>query len=355
MREVILLITCSLDGYIADEEGNVDWLLGEDEYDFDSFLAKTDTLLMGHKTYRQVLGFGKWPYEGKECYVFTTRSPYPEDEKINDWIIPQDWIALRDIAEFFYRPEENLYGILAWREPEYDGITMGIDAFVWGWGAALGDYKNYKVKGFLNSEKGVKALEYYKELNSFSNPEWKYNYLDTERSSNQPMIRGEVAMAMCYLSIAPELLDPAINKRHDDTGFFTTPSGPVRRATSLGGQGISIVSYSKKKYNCFKFLKWFIREDVQEKWGELGGLSCNSHVLNSEEFLSASPVNRPYRDSIEIIMDFWAVPEYAELLSVSQKYWDLYINKDEISAAESMRMIEYKWEEIFDQAGYYKE
>ena len=87
MREVILLITCSLDGYIADEEGNVDWLLGEDEYDFDSFLAKTDTLLMGHKTYRQVLGFGKWPYEGKECYVFTTRSPYPEDEKINDWII----------------------------------------------------------------------------------------------------------------------------------------------------------------------------------------------------------------------------------------------------------------------------
>jgi len=87
MREVILLITCSLDGYIADEDGNVDWLLGEDEYDFDSFLAKTDTLLMGHKTYRQVLDFGKWPYEEKECYVFTTQQPYPENEKINERII----------------------------------------------------------------------------------------------------------------------------------------------------------------------------------------------------------------------------------------------------------------------------
>jgi dihydrofolate reductase len=87
MRDVILLITCSLDGYIADEDGNVDWLLGEDEYDFDSFLAKTDILLMGHKTYKQVLDFGKWPYEEKECYVFTTQDPYPENEKINDKVL----------------------------------------------------------------------------------------------------------------------------------------------------------------------------------------------------------------------------------------------------------------------------
>ncbi|TQD24358.1 dihydrofolate reductase family protein [Methanolobus vulcani] len=90
MRDVILLITCSLDGYIADEDGNVDWLLGEDEYDFDSFLAKTDTLLMGHKTYKQVLDFGKWPYEGKECYVFTTQNPYPEHEKIREGILFSD-------------------------------------------------------------------------------------------------------------------------------------------------------------------------------------------------------------------------------------------------------------------------
>nr|WP_321498403.1 dihydrofolate reductase family protein [uncultured Methanolobus sp.] len=90
MREVILLITCSLDGYIAGEDGNVDWLLEEDEYDFDSFLAKTDTLLMGHKTYRQIRDFGKWPYQGKECYVFTTHHPYSESEKVNDKVIFSD-------------------------------------------------------------------------------------------------------------------------------------------------------------------------------------------------------------------------------------------------------------------------
>ncbi|WP_342305085.1 dihydrofolate reductase family protein [Methanolobus sp. ZRKC5] len=82
MRDVILLITCSLDGFIAAEDGNVDWLLQEEEYDFDSFMHGVETLLMGHKTYEQVLGFGKWPYEDKECYVFTKQHPSSEDDRV---------------------------------------------------------------------------------------------------------------------------------------------------------------------------------------------------------------------------------------------------------------------------------
>ena len=39
MRDAILLITCNLDGFIAAEDGNVDWLLQEEEYDFDSHLC----------------------------------------------------------------------------------------------------------------------------------------------------------------------------------------------------------------------------------------------------------------------------------------------------------------------------
>ena len=82
MKDVILMITCSLDGFIAAEDGNVDWLLQDEDYDFDAFLHKVDILLMGHKTYSQVLSFGKWPYEGKECYVFTKQHRYPENDRV---------------------------------------------------------------------------------------------------------------------------------------------------------------------------------------------------------------------------------------------------------------------------------
>ncbi|MBP1908515.1 dihydrofolate reductase family protein [Methanolobus bombayensis] len=82
MRKVILLITCSLDGFIASEDGNVDWLVGDEEYDFDTFLAAIDTLLMGYNTYHQVIGFGDWPYEDKECYVFTKQHLTSEDSNV---------------------------------------------------------------------------------------------------------------------------------------------------------------------------------------------------------------------------------------------------------------------------------
>lgn len=269
--------------------------------------------------------------------------------------VPETWRQLGDIAEFFFRPEEDFFGVLVFAEPRYDGITMGIDSLVWAWGAELGDRKTHRVDGILNSQEGVEALRFYKKINAYNNPEWIHNYLDTNCNSNQPMMEGRVAMSMGYFAIYPDLLDPAKNPHANATGFFANPRGPMARVTSLGGQGISVVSYSKNKELCFKFLEWFVRDDVQEKWAELGGLSCNRKVLNSEKFLNASPINRPFKESIEMAKDFWAVPEYPELLEISQKYWSEYLAEDKHTAKGAMDHVARHWENVFEGAGYYKE
>ena len=62
-----VFIATSLDGYIADPDGGVEWLStlpvieGED-HGYAGFMAGVDALLMGGGTYRAVLGFGDWPY-----------------------------------------------------------------------------------------------------------------------------------------------------------------------------------------------------------------------------------------------------------------------------------------------------
>lgn len=284
----------------------------------------------------------------KEKAAFRTRYGYELD-------IPQTWNQLKDIAEFFYRPAQDFYGVLAWVEPRYDGITMGVDALIWAWGADLGNPKTYRVKGLLNSEEGVEALKFYKALYQYSNPKWIHNYLDTHSNSNQPLMDGKVAMSMGYFAINPELLDPQKNPYAHVTGFFANPRGPKSRVTSLGGQGISVVSYATNKELCFKFLEWFVRVDVQQKWAELGGLSCNRKVLASEKFLNASPINRPFKESIEMARDFWAVPEYPQLLAISQKYWSEYVTQDKHTAKDAMDMVAGEWENVFEHAGYYKE
>lgn len=81
MRKIILFIAMSLDGYIADQEGGVDWLTGQGDDSenvdvYSEFIKEIDTILMGWNTYHQLvteLSPETWVYEGMDTYVFTHR------------------------------------------------------------------------------------------------------------------------------------------------------------------------------------------------------------------------------------------------------------------------------------------
>ncbi|MDE6957840.1 MAG: dihydrofolate reductase family protein [Lachnospiraceae bacterium] len=81
MRKIKLFIAMSLDGYIADSHGGVDWLHGhgEDSEDIDSyseFVKEIDTVVMGYHTYHQIiteLSPEEWVYRDFKTYVMTHR------------------------------------------------------------------------------------------------------------------------------------------------------------------------------------------------------------------------------------------------------------------------------------------
>lgn len=77
MPHLIYYVASSLDGFIADEDGGVDWLPdpGPDtDFGYARFLETVDALLMGRRTYEQVRSFGDWPYPGLQTRVWTRRS-----------------------------------------------------------------------------------------------------------------------------------------------------------------------------------------------------------------------------------------------------------------------------------------
>lgn len=71
----ILYIAVSLDGLIARADGSIDWLASSEEsiedYGYTEFYNSIDALVTGSTTYKQILGFGNWPYPGKLTYVLT--------------------------------------------------------------------------------------------------------------------------------------------------------------------------------------------------------------------------------------------------------------------------------------------
>ena len=75
-------IAASLDGYIARPDGAVDWLdkLSDPEghaKHYHKFYGQVGSIIMGRKTYEEVLGFGvDWPYSNLDCYVATRKEGY---------------------------------------------------------------------------------------------------------------------------------------------------------------------------------------------------------------------------------------------------------------------------------------
>ena len=71
MTKVSVYIAVSLDGYIAREDGSIDWLPEPSESGYDTFYKSVDTVIMGKTTYDQVLTFGEYPYKNKKSFVFS--------------------------------------------------------------------------------------------------------------------------------------------------------------------------------------------------------------------------------------------------------------------------------------------
>src|SRR5258707_2751088 len=67
----------SLDGYIARQNGALDWLpVDAEPHGYDEFIATVDALVIGRNTFETVLTFDTWPYGEKPVFVLTTR-PLP--------------------------------------------------------------------------------------------------------------------------------------------------------------------------------------------------------------------------------------------------------------------------------------
>jgi dihydrofolate reductase len=126
MGKIQLYIASSLDGYIARDSGEVDWLFSDRDYGYTEFLAQIDTVLMGNKTYQQLLGFGEYPYSGKTAFVFSRTLAGQKDERV-------EFIGgkLQDFVQGLQKTSTGNIWLVGGSEIIYDFLKHGlIDEFI---------------------------------------------------------------------------------------------------------------------------------------------------------------------------------------------------------------------------------
>lgn len=107
-------IATSLDGFIARENGELDWLPsggsgeGSEDYGYKAFVDTVDVLVMGRNTYEKVLTFDSWPY-GKKPVVVLSHRPLDIPKSIAQSVESMSCTPAELISRLAARGAKHLY------------------------------------------------------------------------------------------------------------------------------------------------------------------------------------------------------------------------------------------------------
>lgn len=266
--------------------------------------------------------------------------------------VPKTLEELKDIGEFFQGREidgKTVYGASIYTERGSEGITMGVTNALYNYGFQYGDPKSpYNLEGFVNSDGAVKGLEFYKALYDCCTPPGSSDWYMSENIDAYKS--GQVALQMNFAFIWPGVeADP--NVGGGKSGYFPNPAGPGGHFAQLGGQGISVVSYSAKQDAALDYIKWFAQPEVQKKWWEAGGYSALRAVVEDPGFATSQPYAQTFLDSMAIVKDFWAEPSYASLLLAMQARVHNYVVAGQGTAKDALDGLVKDWDEVFEDEG----
>lgn len=265
----------------------------------------------------------------QDAYGFMYRKDLFEDPKEKeafkakygkDLAPPQTYQDAKEIAEFFTRPDQGLYGWGQMGGRDYDFATTASNSFMWSFGGELYNPETFEVKGYLNSPASIDGVKAYVDMFKYGPPgsgNWGWDEV------NAAFQQGKLAMAMQWYYFNGSNSDPKVNKFAEQTGFGNLPGavgrdGKFRRQFSVGGQGMGINTYSKKIDELTKFMEWYFQPEQQKRYAAVCQTGLKS-VLDSPEWQNLNSYNKHFAKALAYTNDYWHLPEYAVLLDQLQE------------------------------------
>jgi dihydrofolate reductase len=104
MRQVILNLAVTLDGYIEGPNGEYDWCYTDQDYGMTDFLKRTDAIFFGRRSYEVLMRSENNPYPGRRKYLFsrTMKSTIGGAQIIGDNFI-------KEVMEIKYQPGKDIW------------------------------------------------------------------------------------------------------------------------------------------------------------------------------------------------------------------------------------------------------
>lgn len=192
--------------------------------------------------------------------------------------VPTTWKEYTDLAAFFHRPGEGLYGtsIQGKRHPAlwYEWLnflySFGGDMLETDTGSACGPV-------IVNSPKAVAALDYYKSLMAYSSPDTLNFFWDDVMALMQ---QGKVFQLIMWNDATYAVENPKQSKVVGKMGFDLIPQGDGGKVGQIEGWTYLIPTRSKNPEAAYLFIQWMMGFDRQQVQHVNGGASARPDVYD---------------------------------------------------------------------------
>ncbi len=178
-----------------------------------------------------------WFEDPKEMEAFKAKYGY-------DLAPPKDWKQLRDIAEFFHRPDQKRYGIAIYTDNSYDGLVGRGERHLL-FRRRTRRLQHLQGRRDHQLEKNVKALE---ASASFTVSPLLAGQSPSSSKNNQAITEKSGGDEHELLRLLPGAGQRSIKTEREGHRLLCQPGRPGGRPVCRSRrQGISIVSYSENK------------------------------------------------------------------------------------------------------------
>lgn len=183
----------------------------------------------------------------------------------------QNWKQYKELAEYFTRPQQGLYGTLI-QGKKFPAVWFEWLNFAFSFGGGVMEKDNSWEYGpiIINSPQTIEGTEYYNSLKKFSLPGYtNFTWNDAIGQTRD----GHVFMCLIWSDALFHVTDPKTSSVVGKIGFAPLPAGTAGRVAQVAGSSYFVSRHSKHPKEAFEFELWMMGRENQINQELAGGSS----------------------------------------------------------------------------------
>ncbi|QPH40210.1 extracellular solute-binding protein [Pedobacter endophyticus] len=233
-------------------------------------------------------------HDGPECFIYRKDLFEDETEKANyltqfgkALAVPKTWEDFHQVAQFFNRPADNLYGSIFACYPDGHNTVFDFCLQLWTRGGALVDQNGF-IK--IDTRAAIDGLDFYRKIVNDKTAVHPQSPKFESVAAGNAFMQGEAAMMINWFGFAAMCEVDSNSKVKGKVDVELLPAAEGKKSASLNVYWLyTIGKGSKNKAIAYDFLRFALAEEQDKQLTLAGGIGCRISTWKDQEINEIIP------------------------------------------------------------------